>query len=156
MPGKTNLLNDVDCSDGKAVKCKKNFIKRDDGYVIVGQSFCERCRSGPGFNLDNSWVCKRPGPGDELIPKEPGPFYPEDWVIIGEGLSASLPTRANQPRNAWQIELATSDTMVICKESHIPSGYTVTNYNVDCPTCPPSHDAHGNILPNANQIERMH
>ena len=61
----------------------------------------------------------------ENIPKEPGPFYPNAWVITAQIMSAYLPTRSDGQPNAWKIDkpnLDIGESPVVCEELTIPPG----------------------------------
>jgi hypothetical protein len=88
-------------SDAPLQICRVSNIP--NGYVIVGMSTIEQCRSNADLpERDNAWVVKKPGPKEMICEKSP---YPGNYAIMSRTRTPNCPNSINENyNNAWMIE----------------------------------------------------
>ena len=72
------------------------------GYVIVGKTSTEQCRSNVELpERDNTFMIKKPGPKETICEKSP---YPGDYAVTGRARLSTCPSTGNETdNNAWVI-----------------------------------------------------
>ena len=93
-------LSRAQADEGVALVCTVSNIPY--GYVIVGKTSTEQCRSNVDIpERDNTFMIKKPGPKETICEKSP---YPNDYAVVGRGRLSSCPNTGNETdNNAWII-----------------------------------------------------
>ena len=93
-------LSRAQADEGVVLICTVSSVPY--GYVIVGKSSTEQCRSNVELpERDNTFMIKKPGPKETICEKSP---YPGDYAVIGRSRLNTCPGTGNETdNNAWVI-----------------------------------------------------
>jgi hypothetical protein len=121
-----------------------------DGYVIVGDGYCDKCPKDSVFDTHNAWRCQVPDPTGTTICKS-SPI-PQGYIIISEVTSLCPRAFLSTGKNGWVIKKATDDLEIACL---CTPGLPPPGYKKGKPTTLPSCPIPSPGQPNAVELNRI-
>ena len=93
-------LSRAQADEGVVLVCTVSSVPY--GYVIVGKTSTEQCRSNVELpERDNTFMIKKPGPKETICERSP---YPGDYAVVGRARLSTCPNTGNETdNNAWII-----------------------------------------------------
>ena len=93
-------LSRAQADEGVVLVCTVSNVPY--GYVIVGKTSTEQCRSNVDIpERDNTLMIKKPGPKETICANSP---YPGDYAVTGRARLSTCPSTGNETdNNAWII-----------------------------------------------------